>query len=240
MTTIPTDRHALIVFVAWYASKLGRPVSRIRLIKFLYLADVHFYTQRGQLATGYRWKFHHYGPYAADAQHEIAECVELGLVRCEVLPRADEAGDVSLYRAYGPDPAIHERFTATLETVLGGEIERWLDGELNTFLDYVYFETPPMRDARRGEYLRFDAVTFGADAVHEPAADRPKRYSSREARKSFQRFLESRRTEKTKVAVPRDAVVDEALVDAVRVLDAEDTLAGPLGGSVDVDPDAVT
>jgi hypothetical protein len=34
--------------------------------------------------------------------------------------------------------------------------------------------------------------------------------------------------------------VDEALVDAVRILDAEDTLAGPLGGSVEIDPDAVT
>ncbi len=236
---VPTDRQALLVFVAWYASKLGRPVSRIRFMKFLYLADVHFYAQRRRLATGYRWKFHYYGPYALEAQHDMDECIKIGLLRCEVLQRADEAGEVSLYRACGTDPAIHERFSATLETVLAREIERWVGAELNTFLDYVYFETAPMREARRGEYLRFDETTFPADALHETTTQRPKGYASREARKAFQRFLDSRRAEKTKVPVPRDAVVDEAFVDAVRLLGAEDALAGPLGGSVEVDPDAV-
>jgi hypothetical protein len=218
MATRSTDRHALIVFVAWYASKLGRPVSRIRMIKFLYLADVHSYAQRRRLATDYRGKFYHYGPYAAGAQRDIDECVDLGHIRCEVLQRADEAGEVSLYRANGPDPAIHERFSATLETVLGSEIERWLGAELNTFLDYVFFETPPMREARRGEYLRFDETTFPVDAVHEPAAERPKKYASREARKAFQRFLDSRRAEKAKVPVPRGALLDEAFGKAVRLL----------------------
>jgi len=239
MTTIPTDRHALIVFVAWHASKLGRAVSRIRMVKFLYLGDVHFYAQRRRLATGYRWKFYHYGPYAAEAQRDIDECAERGLLHCEVLPRADEAGEVSLYRAYGTDPAIHDRFSATLETVLGSEIERWVGAELNPFLDYVYFETPPMREARRGEYLRFDETTFAVDAVHEPKAERPKRYASREARKAFQRFLESRRVERSKVPVPRDAIVDDAFEEAVSFLDAEEGLARPLEGSVEVDPDDV-
>jgi hypothetical protein len=228
------------MFVAWHASKFGRPVSRIRMVKFLYLGDVHFYAQQRQLATGYRWKFHHYGPYAAAAQRDIDECVDLGLIRCEVLPRADDAGDVSLYRADGIDPAIHERFSATFEAVLGSEIERWLGADLNTFLDYVYFETPPMREARRGEYLRFDETTFAVDAVHESRVERPKKYSSREARKAFQRFLESWRVQRTKVPVPRDAIVDEAFGEAVSFLDAEDVLAGALEGSVEVDPDDVT
>jgi hypothetical protein len=241
MATIPTDRHALIMFVAWYSSsKLGRPVSRIRLMKFLYLADVHFYAQRRRLATGYRWKFYHYGPYAAEAQNDIDECVNLGLLGCDVLQRADDAGDVSLYRAYGTDPAIHERFSATLDTVLACEIQRWVGAELNTFLDYVYFDTAPMREARRGEYLRFDETTFPVDVVREPAAERPKKYASRETRKAYQRFLESRRAEKAKVPVPRDAIVDEAFDEAVRLLDAQDALAGPLEGSVEVDPDALT
>ncbi len=241
MATIPTDRHALIMFVAWYSSsKLGRPVSRIRLMKFLYLADVHFYAQRRRLATGYRWKFYHYGPYAAEAQNDIDECVNLGLLGCDVLQRADDAGEVSLYRAYGTDPAIHERFSATLDTVLASEIQRWVGAELNTFLDYVYFDTAPMREAQRGEYLRFDEATFRTDSLHEPTVQRPKRYASREARKAFQRFLESRRVDKTKVAVPHDAIVDEAFVEAVKLLDAEDALSGPLGGSVEIDPDAVT
>lgn len=237
MVHIPSDQHALVMFVVWYASKLGRSISRIRLIKFLYLADVHFFDQRRQVATGYRWKFFHYGPYAAEAQADIDECVDLHLIACDTRPGPDEVGDMWLYRASGSDPAIHERFSATLEMTLRTDIERWLDAPLNAFLDHVYFDTAPMREARRGQYLRFDETTFGGG---EPrAAARSRTYASREARTAFHRFLESRKAEKTKVAVPRDAIVDDAFVEAVRILDAEDTLSGPIEGSVDVDPDVI-
>ena len=97
-----------------------------------------------------------------------------------------------------------------------------------------------MREARRGEHLRFDEKDFAADALHAPLTQRPKKYASREARKAFQRFLEGRRAEKTRVPVPHDAIVDEAFAEAVALLDADDALAGPLGGSVEVDPDALT
>lgn len=235
---IPSDRHALIIFIAWHASTLGRAVSRIRLVKFLYLADVHLFQQRRQVATGYRWRFHHYGPYAAEIQRDVDECVGLDLVRCDKVPWGDDAGETSLYKSYGRDPLIHERFTATLETVLRSEIQRWLPVPLNVFLDYIYFDTPPMRDARRGEYLRFEESAFG---VAEPSSvGRPKTYASREARKAFGRFLDSRRSEKTRVPVPQDAIVDDAFVEAVKRLDAEDATTAPIQGSVDIDPDAVT
>ena len=147
MATIPTDRHALIVFVAWYASKLGRPVSRIRMVKFLYLGDVHFYAQRGA------------SPRATDGSSTITARMPRkrsttsmsvwisgsSAARCSRV--LTEAATCPCIEADGPDPAIHERFSATLEAVLGSEIERWLGAELNTFLDYVYFETPS--DARR-------------------------------------------------------------------------------------------
>jgi hypothetical protein len=234
----PTDRHALIRFIAWSAARLGRGVSRIRLIKFLYLADVHLFQQRRQLATGYRWRFHHYGPYTAEAQQDIDESASLGLITCETLPRLDEAGEVYLYRAHGPEPLIYDRFSVSLEAALKREVERWLAAPLNEFLNYVYFDTPPMRDARRGDYLRFDDSTFGP--VEPPAPVRPKRYASREAQKAFRRFLESRRAGTTTVPVPRDAVVDDAYRAALEALDAQDALAGPIEGSVDIDPDAMT
>lgn len=238
MGATPSDRYALIRFLAWSAARLGRGVSRIRLIKFLYLADVHLFQQRRQLATGYRWRFYHYGPYTAEAQQDIDESASLGLITCDTFRRIDEVGEVYLYRAHGEEPLIYDRFSVSLEASLKRELERWLPSPLNEFLNYIYFETPPMREARRGDYLCFDESTFGP--VEHPAPVRPKRYASREAQKAFRQFLESRRVRTKKVSVPRDAVVDDAYGAALEALDAQDALAGPIEGSVDVDPDAMT
>lgn len=228
-----TASRALIQFIAEHASRLGGAVSRIRLIKLLYLADVHWFQQRQQLATSYRWRFYHYGPYTAEAQRDIDECVARGLISAQTVPRPDETGDMTLYRATSSAPDLSSLFSATLEATLSSEIRRWLWAPLPEFLNYVYFDTRPMREARRGEYLRFEPELF---YVAEPSpAKSGRRYTSREARQAFQQFITSR--EKDRFPVPRDAILDDAYLTALNALDAEDTPAHPLEGTVAVNPD---
>jgi hypothetical protein len=109
MASPPSDCQALVHFIAWYATQLGRAGSRIRRIEFLYLADAHLFSQRQRLATGYPWRFYHYGPYAPEVQRDIDECVRVGLIESQTMPRSDEAGDVFLYGAHGDDPLIYDR-----------------------------------------------------------------------------------------------------------------------------------
>ena len=234
MTDSTADRDVLIRFLVSCATSFNGAVSRIRLIKFLYLADVHSFRFFSRTATGYRWRFYHYGPWTLEAQQDIDDCAARNVIQPATVPRVDEVGDVTLYSAHVSESMPVEHFSIRLEMILWDEIRRWVRAPLNEFLDYIYFQTPPMRDAKRGEYLHFDRDAFTEEQLDERRS--PPRYSSREARKAWQKFLASTTQDATRKLLPRDAIVDDALARALDLLDSEDRLTGPLTGTVEIDP----
>jgi hypothetical protein len=93
-----------------------------------------------------------------------------------------------------------------------------------------------MRDARRGDYLRFEPDIFAEE--REPATRPLPRHSSREAEKAWRAFLKNAAGhDPSSVSMPVDAIVDEAFRTAVARLDAEDSIQRPLDARVDVRPD---
>ena len=94
-----------------------------------------------------------------------------------------------------------------------------------------------MRGARRGQYLRFEPELF--ESAELTSAASPKRYSSQQVRQAFQRFLANRKTSPATVPLPRDAIVDEAYLNALQILNSEDSLSESLEGAVNVDPDDI-
>jgi hypothetical protein len=228
------DRRTLIHLIVAYATERQGAVSKIRLIKFLYLADVHAYQRTQQTLTGYRWRFYHYGPWAIEAQTEIGDCATAGVIEESRRAREDEVGEITLYRAPGGVPEAPAWLNTTVEMLLKRDVQDWLDQPLPRFLDYVYFDTPPMRKARRGDYLRFDSGLF---PPVEPAGTTPKpKHSSRESRRAFLRLLEERAA-RDRVPVPNDAIADEAYREALEQLDAQDRLSGPLEGHARMEPE---
>jgi hypothetical protein len=231
--------QALIQFIVGRAGHFAGGVSRIRLIKFLYLADVHWFALREHRATPYPWRFYHYGPWTLEAQQDIERCVAAQLILPETLSRADDTGEMTIYRpgrsVLEPEMEMSSVFGRALEESLEVEIRKWLRAPLPLFLNYVYFETPPMREARRGDILRFDAATFRA--VEAPAPEPPKRlqHSSKAARQAFQRLIEGKDSDR--VAVPRTGIVDDAYLDALDVLNRADGASTPLEGRVESNPD---
>jgi hypothetical protein len=229
-----TSADLLIEFIVGTASRLGNGVSRIRLIKFLYLADVHWFRKRSQRATTYRWRFYHYGPYTAEAQGDIDAAVSRGAIGTLTMPR-DEGGDVTLYRATGI-PDLSAVFDASFEALLSSEIRQWLWKPLPEFLNYVYFDTPPMRVARRGEYLRFEPELFRP--AEAPPAPSVRRRTSQAARRAFASFLA--KADQDRVPLPRDAIADASYLAALQVLDSDDILAAPLEGTAEANPDELS
>jgi hypothetical protein len=132
-----------------------KPV-RTRLMKLVYLLDVaHASMHAGATWSGLDWRFHHFGPYAQTLQDVLN--------RMDGVEAADEEGigPRGAYHAYsGAHGAADETDLTRLldqpdQTSLRRIVDDWSGADLNVLLDHVYFETPPMRTAHRGERLDF-------------------------------------------------------------------------------------
>ena len=62
----------LIKYIVLYATEQGIKLTQVRLVKFLYLADLYFARRnQGKTFTGLPWAFIYYGPYCGEAMTAI-------------------------------------------------------------------------------------------------------------------------------------------------------------------------
>lgn len=185
------------------------------------------------MLTQYTWNFYHYGPWTIEAQRDLDGCVASGVLEPVPYTREAGGGEITLYRACSPFITdLSAVLSPTIELALKDEIKRWSRAPLNAFLNYIYFDTPPMRDARRGERLRFEPELFEAPPLEPPR----KRHTSRPSREAFARLLARRTESAEQVPVPCDAILDADYLAALNALDAQDEVRG-LSGAVEIDPD---
>lgn len=141
----------LLHYLVWRVTQQGGWAGKTRLIKLLYLVDLQTARSTGAEhgASGTRWLFYHYGPYGFEIEDALQRSADDALV---LERRTTEEG----YEAHlfaptrTPDQNI-------LPQPLRARCDRWADQwaltDLNELLDFVYFATPPMREARRHERL---------------------------------------------------------------------------------------
>ena len=64
----------LIRYIVWYATENEMALTTIRLVKFLYLADLYYArVHRGKTLTGFPWAFVYYGPYCKQSMDAIED-----------------------------------------------------------------------------------------------------------------------------------------------------------------------
>lgn len=150
------DILRLIQFIVWYASDNEINLTRLRLVKFLYLADLFFAREKsGQTYTNFPWSFVYYGPYCAEVLEEIDNAVQQGLIKEEALESRYEDKDYYLYKSLTEkEPNIPETLPTYMVSELKWVIKKW-DDDTGGLLDYVYFETEPMQNVHRGDLLNF-------------------------------------------------------------------------------------
>ena len=67
-----TNTLDLIQYIVCYATEKGMKLSPIRLVKFLYLADLYWARENeGATLTKWPWKFVHYGPFCGESLNAI-------------------------------------------------------------------------------------------------------------------------------------------------------------------------
>jgi len=147
----------IIRYIVWYASSNGTRLTTVRLVKFIYLADLyHARFQDGKTLTGFPWKFIYYGPYCSEAWEAIEQAVEKGFV-CKETHDSHffEDKQYSLFWCTDNDAENAQNlFRISVLAQLQQAIKRFGD-DTSQLLDFVYFETEPMKDAKKGDLLDF-------------------------------------------------------------------------------------
>ena len=221
-----SELKPLIGYIVDQVNERGGSIGRTALTKLVYLVDVEHCRQYGKKATGLKWWFHHYGPYAAELQSEIQS---QGLYADEEV-FSGKSGNRPVtgyrYRRAGDWKEIHRAFNsqydASVKRCVDKVVEQWALDSLPTILDYVYFETEPMQDVKRGEYLDFSKIRIETPAPpYTPKLKFSDEYISNMRRrlKEQREMREKKNREARKATEPR---YDEVYFEACRIMAEEE------------------
>ena len=209
----------LVHYITWLASEREEMLSPIRLVKFLYLADLyHARRTQGKTLTGWQWKFVHYGPFCNEALQVVEAAVQAGMI--SALPYASSFDDEQhfLYKAESEkEPEIALSLPVHVIAPLQGAIRKWAEDTYG-LLDHVYFETEPMKDVKPGDVLDFRKAKE-PEPVRELHMRRLSKAKISQGRALIARMRESQR--ECIVAEPA-AVCDDVYSKAIEFLDGED------------------
>ncbi len=152
--------EAIILAILVLAKGEGRgKILRTVLIKFLYLVDVYAAEASSgkETLTNLEWTFLHYGPYSERAAKAIEGLAKRGMLVEEIIG-AEFSGDKE-YKLYSlPDYSSPKSLSdlgapPRVKLMLSSDMKRY--DKLSSLLNYVYFNTAPMRDAKPGDILNF-------------------------------------------------------------------------------------
>lgn len=133
-------------------------IGTTKLVKLFYLIDCEYYRWHGKTLTEAPWIFYHYGPYAEELVAVAHKT--FGIVAQD----KEEFEEKKFFRGYQiknwrSDPIEKAHFT--IRSVVDAVYQKWAGVDLELVLDHVYFETPPMLQAKRFQPLDFSLIPSG-------------------------------------------------------------------------------
>jgi hypothetical protein len=176
----PDPKTLLIGLIVWMRRE-GVAATRTRLMKFLYLADLHHARHHGgETVTGWRWRVDAYGPLAEEAYRLFEQGEAEGWLSASCPgERDDERGQKAVFYDVASGMDVGDAL------LLVGKVRQWmreLGDQTGKLLRFVYGNTEPMMDAGEGDLLDF-SPTRPVDNI-KPLASRPL------SRKDEKRFKE--------------------------------------------------
>ena len=158
------DPVKLIQFIVCQATEFGASLTPIRVVKFLYLADLyHARENKGETLTGWSWKFVYFGPYCGESITALNEAVNDGLIDARSFESRYDDKDRFLYSCRSEkEPDVANDLSLYVWSSLKGAIKKWAD-DTPGLLDHVYYDTEPMENVKRGELLDFSKARLPID-----------------------------------------------------------------------------
>lgn len=224
----------LVRYVTWYATSREMNLTTIRLVKFLYLADLYqARAQQGMTLTGFPWAFVYYGPYCSEAMQAIDLAVSMKWIKVDCRESKHEnAKDYCLYSCRdSAAEKIELQIEADVLYPLKASIREYGD-DTASLLDYVYFGTEPMMGTiKKGALLDFSR----AHPIQRPARPQVKRLRKEQVTAARQHLKAIRRAqeEAKKRLVEDDSqsrrLKDDIYFQALEYFDSTDLQPGLCG-----------
>lgn len=220
------DPVELVRLIAWQATSRHGALTAIRLVKFLYLADLYFARRNGgKTLTGWRWRFVHYGPFCGEALDAIKTATDRGVIAARAYESKFSGEEKQVYSGVDLDrePAVLNTLPTYVTLPLGGAVRTWGDDTAG-LLDHVYFHTEPMQHARPDDVLDFSTA-------REPVREQPVTMTKL-PHKKIQKAREALRKlgAAAKPAAPdNEALYDDVFQRGLELLDGSELQGGLVG-----------
>lgn len=212
-TAVSTMDPKILVqgLVAWMRRE-GVAPTRTRLMKFLYLSDLHYARHHdGTTITGWRWYVNSFGPMANEAYEVFDRGVTEGWLSCTPGTAFDaEGGGRTIFYDVADKNAGDRLFEV-------GKVHRWIKefgDDTGKLLRFVYGNTDPMADAKEGDVLDFSIArpTDQVAPIRGRAPTRKEEKKFEELSKKLQaRYKATLAANEAAVNGPRDAAYFEGL-----------------------------
>jgi hypothetical protein len=143
--------QSVISYILERARDLEFSIGKTRLTKFLYLLDIEYYRLYQRTFTDLVWIFYKYGPYSFE--------IEPALIKLDIIEDDIPIGGTKLFKKMKMDFDEREAdLGIETKAIIGKLIDEWGTADLNELLDFVYFETEPMRKVEFKQRLDFSQV----------------------------------------------------------------------------------
>ena len=231
-----TALHKVIYFILSSAKEDNSSIGITKLIKLLYLIDVEYYKYFKKIFTEVTdWKFYFYGPYSEALVETISRTPGIAIKDKELLDNGRNFTGFDITAKYN----VYKEIEPDVMGVVKGVYDKWADADLVSLLDYVYYETEPMIEAKRDEGLDFSKIgkIFNElpEEINIPEISIPK-----DRLKKIKELFEERKKRISISVISLPFKESEIYLNALMVMDKEDKLTIPENIKIQVSEDVVT
>lgn len=206
----------LIKAICWRVKQESGYVNKTKLIKYLYLIDIEYYRNHGKIFTEFPWIFYKFGPWAKEYDDIYDELRKSPYFKIKLGDSEDydtewistsEEIDFDFIFDDIDDVLISRRIT-----------KRWATEKVGEMLNYVYFYTEPMIDAKRYESLDFSKVKSEKGLVYKRTNSGVSKEEVKAVREKFEQFKMEKNNRKKIISLPKPRY-DDVYWEAVKIME---------------------
>lgn len=231
----------IIKYIVWYATERDIRLTTVRLVKFVYLADLYYARKTGGATlTGFPWAFVYYGPYCSEVMVAIDNAVSVGTISRQTYEsRYADNKEYHLFTSRDQEAdKLEDQFPLQVVSPLKSAIRKYGD-DTASLLDYVYFETEPMM----GQVVKGDVLDFSRARnvqIDKPAQlkrlSRAKIARAREHLENLSRKMNEGRQRLAEESARTERFLDDVYFRALEQMNGEDLGPG-LEGTARIVPE---